>query len=368
MRISRTHPYTTTVCIVANRKGIVVPDGRTLWAFANLYFQPRNAMMYRVVHEKDVDEIAIIAVRRETMDREDTFFTTGNAAHSQSDILERADAKSVLGPIVKDAVTREWWKEEDGTKRKMMAECLVPDLIPPEFVDSIYVASHEAATKARDLVKNSDIAVIPQPRWFFEPTRKVNLTRHLALVEGDMFFSRMHTLTVSVNCVGVMGKGLASRAKYQFPDVYVLYQDLCRKRTLRMGKPYLYKRESPLDYSLSDEPATLSNGDPESWFLLFPTKQHWRQRSDIDGIEAGLRWLQDAHLKEGIKSLAIPALGCGLGRLEWRDVGPILCKYLAAMDIPIRLYMPAEREILDEHLTREFLLPQADGWQSSLGL
>ena len=74
------------------------------------------------------------------------------------------------------------------------------------------------------------------------------------------------------------------------------------------------------------------------------------------------------HHKEGIKSLAIPALGCGLGRLEWRDVGPILCKYLVAMDIPVRLYLPAEKEVSPEYLTGRFLLPQTDARQSSLGL
>jgi hypothetical protein len=81
--------------------------------------------------------------------------------------------------------------------------------------------------------------VIAEPRMFFEPTTAMPVTPTLSLVVGDMFFSRMQTLTVSVNTVGVMGKGLASRAKYQFPDVYVRYQDVCRKRQLRMGVPLL---------------------------------------------------------------------------------------------------------------------------------
>ena len=92
---------------------------------------------------------------------------------------------------------------------------------------------------------------------FFQPVRKLDLTANLSLVEGDLFFSKMQTLTVSVNCIGIMGKGLASRAKYQFPDVYVHYQDKCKRKTLRMGKPVLYKREEPYHKQLADDPSSL---------------------------------------------------------------------------------------------------------------
>jgi len=171
-----------------------------------------------------------------------------------------------------------------------------------------------------------------------------------------MFLSRMQTLTVSVNIVGVMGKGLASRAKYQFPDVYVFYQDLCKSGKLKMGKPYLYKRESSLDFILVDEPEKLPNFNLQTWFLLFPTKRHWRQFADIRGIEEGLKWLLNNYKDEGIRSLAIPALGCGLGWLEWGYVGPILCKYLSKMEIPVKLYLPMEKRIPDEQLDKKFLL------------
>jgi len=125
-----------------------------------------------------------------------------------------------------------------------------------------------------------------------------------------------------------------------------------------MGKPYLYKRETSFDYQLADEPETLLNANSETWFLLFPTKRHWRERADIDGIEKGLQWLRDNYEKEEIKSLAIPALGCGLGRLDWRDVGPLMCKYLVTLKIPVWIYLPAETKISEEFLSKEFLLRQ----------
>ncbi|MGC8926721.1 MAG: macro domain-containing protein [Myxococcota bacterium] len=171
-----------------------------------------------------------------------------------------------------------------------------------------------------------------------------------------MFFSRMQTLTISVNTIGVMGKGLALRAKYQFPDVYVKYQDLCKDKILRMGKPYLYKREGSLDFILTDEAEKLTNLNLQTWFLLFPTKTDWRKIADLKGIEEGLKWLVAQYKAEGIKSLAIPALGCGLGWLPWGIVGPILCTYLSQLDIPVSLYLPIERKVPEEQLKLDFLI------------
>jgi hypothetical protein len=343
--------------IVTKRCGRQVPDGRSLWSFANLYFQPRNPMLYRVVLEKSASDVVVLAVRPDILNRSDIFISTGNAASSLSDILPASKGRKIISQI-KSATNKEWWKEEDGSKREIMAECLVPDLIPPEFIQTIYVADHDTAEKIKSLLPQGRLSVVPEPKMFFQPSRKIVLTPHLSVVEGDMFFSRMQTLTVSVNCVGIMGKGLASRAKYQFPDIYVFYQDLCRKRSLKMGKPYIYKRESSFDYQLADEPSTLSNANSETWFLLFPTKHHWRERADIHGIEEGLQWLRDNYKKEGIRSLAIPALGCGLGRLEWRVVGPLLCKYLYPLDVFVEIYLPAERQVPDEFLSKDFLLPK----------
>jgi O-acetyl-ADP-ribose deacetylase (regulator of RNase III) len=192
---------------------------------------------------------------------------------------------------------------------------------------------------------------------FFRPARRFRVTDHLSLADGDMFFSTMQTVTVSVNIVGIMGRGLASRAKYQFPDVYVVYQDACRRKALRMEKPYLYKREAFVDEELADEPGTLPAVNATKWFLLFATKRHWRDTSDLGAIEGGLRWVRENYKNEGIESLAMPALGCGLGGLHWRDVGPVMCRELAALEIPVAIYLPREREIPQELLSPQYLLP-----------
>ena len=348
-------PYTTIydTKIVTDRKGILVPSGKSLWSFANFYFQPRNPMLYRVIHEKSYKNIVVVEVKPDLLDRPDIFITTGNARASDSEILPQKTGLKRLHQIKKN-ISVVWWKPEDGSKRKIMSECLVPDLVPPDFIQAVYVATHKIAERARNLLP-SDIPIIPEPNMFFQPLWQKRLTPYLFLVKGDMFFSNMQTLTVSVNCVGVMGKGLASRAKYQFPEVYVQYQDLCRRHTLRMGNPHLLKLEFPLNQRLADEPQSLNNIE-QKWFLLFPTKNHWRERSDINGIEQGLHWIQRNYKKLGIKSLATPALGCGLGKLSWQDMGPMIGKYLSVLDIDVAIYLPREKNTPEEQLTNEFLL------------
>jgi len=344
--------------IVSNRGNKQINGGKNLWNFANVYFQPRNPMLYRVIHEKDVNEIAVICINPDIINRPDIYITNGNAANNITEIYPSGAITSKLtSEILRNTFNVEWWTEEDGSKRTIMAECLIPDVIPAEEINSIYVAN--AKNINLDICQEIDeynIPIIAEPNMFFLPAWRRALTPNLSLVKGDMFFSKMQTFTVSVNTVGVMGKGLASRAKYQFPDVYVRYQDLCREKKLKMGKPILYKRESSLEEELSDDPKTMKTSDIGKWFLFFPTKTSWKENADPKGIEEGLQWLLSNYKKEGIKSLAIPALGCGLGNLSWNDIGPLMCNYLNNFDINVSIYLPTERDIPEEHTTKEFLL------------
>lgn len=352
--------------VVSRRADKLVEGSKSLWDYANLYFQPRNAMLYSLKAQKN--EIAIICIKVSILDRPDIFITTGNAANRESQILPIKEGRKNL-PEIRNQIDREWWKVEDGSKRKIMAECLIPDLVTPDYIHTIYVASDKARKLLEEQLKESSdpnihkVPIAIEPKKFFLPDWRNSLKENLFLVKGDMFFSTMQTLTISVNCVGVMGKGLASTAKYRFPDMYVRYEDLCKKKILQMGRPYVYKRESSVSSDLADDSFNLEDESSlPTWFLLFPTKNHWRNPADISGIEEGLRWLLENYKKCGIESLAMPALGCGLGQLEWRDIGPLMCKYLAQMDIPVAIYLPADREISEELTSREFLLSQVESF------
>lgn len=92
------------------------------------------------------------------------------------------------------------------------------------------------------------------------------------------------------------------------------------------------------------------------WFLFFATKRKWRDDSRIEDIEGGLDWIRKRHQAVGIKSLALPALGCGLGNLSWEEVGPIMCRYLHGIGISVAIYLPRESTISPDYLTSQFLL------------
>lgn len=351
--------------IVNERRSRIVSEGRTLTSYANLFFWPRNPMLYKHTDaaRRNMDKTVIIGVKKSILNINGIVISAGNARSQRSQFYSSDRLDEALD-IMGDAVGAEFWTkgDDEGKKRKSMAEFLVPDFVPPEYIDTIYVPNEVAKNSLIELLRREapdgydSIPIVVVPYLFFLPEWSSDLTKTISLVKGDMFFSQMQTLTISVNCKGVMGRGLASRAKYQFPDVYVRYQDLCKSHKLKLGKPYLYMREG--DESLTNQ-ETMNGINDDIWFLLFPTKDHWKNRADIKGIEKGLRWLVDEYDVEGIKSLALPALGCGYGWLSWESVGPLLCQYLQMLEIPIQLYLPAEKEIPEEQLTADFLLNSA---------
>lgn len=141
-------------------------------------------------------------------------------------------------------------------------------------------------------------------------------------VIGKLFDSKAQTLVNTVNCVGVMGKGIALEFKNRFPEMFKDYSEKCGRKAVKLGRPYLYKPLSP------------------PWILNFPTKDHWRSVSRIKDIIRGLECLIEHYKDWGITSMAVPPLGCGSGQLEWEIVGPTLFRYLSRMDIPVILYAP----------------------------
>jgi O-acetyl-ADP-ribose deacetylase (regulator of RNase III)/uncharacterized protein YwgA len=152
---------------------------------------------------------------------------------------------------------------------------------------------------------------------------------------GDLLKSKAQTLVNTVNCVGIMGKGIALKFKEQFPDMFNDYVGRCNRKEVKLGRPYLFKR------------LTLP------WILNFPTKDHWRSVSRIEDIMQGLKYLLGHYKEWGITSIAVPPLGCGQGQLEWKIVGPTLYRYLNQLDIPVELYAPYPTP--HEELRPEFL-------------
>lgn len=143
--------------------------------------------------------------------------------------------------------------------------------------------------------------------------------------DGDLLGAELDALVNPVNTVGVMGKGLALQFKRAFPANFAAYEQACRRKEVRIGQMFMY-----------------DNGQMvrPHWIINFPTKSHWSLPSEIDDIAAGLRSLRRAILEHGISSVAIPALGCGLGGLDWSDVRPLIVDHLADIDATVLLYGP----------------------------
>lgn len=134
----------------------------------------------------------------------------------------------------------------------------------------------------------------------------------------DLFSSPAQTLVNTVNCVGVMGKGIAKEFKKREPDMFVAYKKICDEKRLTPGNLWLWRGESNL-------------------ILNFPTKIHWKSPSKIEWIEAGLKKFVTSYEKAGIKEISFPRLGCGNGGLDWDEVRPLMERYLAPL--PIHIYI-----------------------------
>lgn len=156
---------------------------------------------------------------------------------------------------------------------------------------------------------------------------------------GDILKSDAQTLINTVNCMGIMGKGIAEEFKKQFPRMFSEYKEKCVQGLVKPGVPYLYKQLLP------------------PWIINFPTKDHWRSVSKIQDIENGLQIIVERYKDWGIQSLAVPPLGCGNGQLLWEDVGPLIYKYMRQLHIPVELYAPFGTPA--NQLQRTFLEKQA---------
>lgn len=149
----------------------------------------------------------------------------------------------------------------------------------------------------------------------------------ITYADGSLFDSPAQTLACPVNTVGVMGAGLALAFKRRYSDSFTPYRNACADGLLRPGVPWLYER-------------------PEAPHILhFPTKRHWREPSDIGDISQGLAWVRENQHR--FVSLALPALGCGLGGLAWADVRERIERHLGNAPLPVFVYTPAVRAGLE---------------------
>lgn len=186
-----------------------------------------------------------------------------------------------------------------------------------ESVEVLHVNSKSIAQELEKETSSIPVKVSPQ---FFHSEEKSE--EKIKIVKGNILNSKMQTVVNTVNCVGVMGKGIALAYKKAYPEMYKDYRERCQRGEVKLGFPYCYKLYG------------------NRWVLNFPTKGHWKQWSQTEDIEAGLEHLLQNFKKWGITSIAIPPLGCGNGGLDWNDVFPLIMSCVKKMSIPAEIYVP----------------------------
>jgi O-acetyl-ADP-ribose deacetylase (regulator of RNase III) len=150
----------------------------------------------------------------------------------------------------------------------------------------------------------------------------------IELVQGDIFQSGGEAIVNPVNCVGVMGKGLALHFKKKYPENFEAYRLACAAGEVQPGRMFIH---------------ATGLTQPPRYIVNFPTKRHWREGSRYEDIKAGLTSLAEDVRRLGIGSLALPPLGCGLGGLDWAKVRPMIEAAFAEMpSVRVLLYEPTE--------------------------
>ncbi len=141
----------------------------------------------------------------------------------------------------------------------------------------------------------------------------------IKFTSGDMFETNADIRINTVNCVGVMGAGVALAFKNKYPEMFKDYQKDCKKDKVQPGKMHIWKNLT---------------GD---WIINFPTKTHWRKSSRYEDIETGLVALRKYLIDKGPVSVTLPALGCGHGGLDWNRVKGMIEEYLGDLDAKMQI-------------------------------
>jgi O-acetyl-ADP-ribose deacetylase (regulator of RNase III) len=145
---------------------------------------------------------------------------------------------------------------------------------------------------------------------------------------GNLLGEDAEALVNTVNCVGVMGRGVALQFKNAFPANFLAYEQACRRGEVQPGRMFIY------------ENVGLTN---PRFIINFPTKRHWRGKSRMEDIESGLRALVEEIQARKIRSIAIPPLGSGLGGLNWEDVRSRIELAMAVVpDVRVVVYEPGD--------------------------
>lgn len=148
----------------------------------------------------------------------------------------------------------------------------------------------------------------------------------IKFVTGDFFDYDADIRINTVNCVGVMGAGVALLFKNKYPDMFKEYHKACQNKEVQPGKPHVWQDNDIFS---------------KTTIINFPTKVHWKNPSEYEYIEKGLKWLKKYLSDKDNSTLTLPALGCGHGGLDWEIVKSLIIMYLGGLGAKILVFEPS---------------------------
>ncbi|WP_420442408.1 type II toxin-antitoxin system antitoxin DNA ADP-ribosyl glycohydrolase DarG [Candidatus Palauibacter sp.] len=168
---------------------------------------------------------------------------------------------------------------------------------------------------------------------------------------GDLFAEEAEALVNTVNCVGVMGRGIALQFKRAFPSNFKAYAAQCKRGEMKPGRVFVFETGS---------------GVPPRYIINFPSKRHWRGKSRLEDIESGLRSLVRELRARDIRSVAIPPLGSGLGGLDWSLVRTCILRAFEDLDdIEVVVFEPGGGPV-DKRANRSSDVPRMTPGRAAL--
>lgn len=168
--------------------------------------------------------------------------------------------------------------------------------------------------------------------------------------QGNLLRAEVEALVNTVNCVGVMGKGVALQFKQAYPHNFRAYESACKRNEVRIGQMFV-------TYTGQFMPRLIIN---------FPTKRHWKGNSSLEDIRSGLTDLVRVVREENIRSIALPPLGCGLGGLRWEDVFPLInAAFVGIPDIEVHVYAPGQAVAPEDRVVNT-PKPEMTAWRAAL--
>jgi O-acetyl-ADP-ribose deacetylase (regulator of RNase III) len=154
---------------------------------------------------------------------------------------------------------------------------------------------------------------------------------NLKIIKGNIFTTDCQTIVNTINCVGVMGAGIAYECRLRYPKMYERYKELCDKKLIKIGSLWLYKSDN-------------------KWILNFPTKNHWKYKSKPEYLKLGLQKFIDTYKDKGITSIAFPLLGSSNGGIPENVSIDLMKDYLSKCELNIEIYLYDPKAVDDLYI------------------